>query len=45
MADPAFLQKMVMEQTMAVCSSLWYEYQVRAGKDGGLGTRKPGQIG
>lgn len=29
MADPAFLQKMVLEQTMAVASSLLYEWQVR----------------
>lgn len=29
MADPAFVQKLVLEQTMMVCSSLYYEFTVR----------------
>ena len=29
MADPAFLQKLVMEQTITIGSSLWWEAQQR----------------
>ncbi|GIL62854.1 hypothetical protein Vafri_17075 [Volvox africanus] len=29
MADPAFMQKMVIESTIAACSSLYYEYRAR----------------
>ncbi|GLC55983.1 hypothetical protein PLESTB_001051700 [Pleodorina starrii] len=29
MADPAFVQKMVIESAIAACSSLYYEYRVR----------------
>lgn len=29
MADPAFVQKMVLESTIAACASLWYEYRAR----------------
>jgi hypothetical protein len=29
MADPAFVQKMIIESTIAACSSLYYEYRAR----------------
>jgi hypothetical protein len=29
MADPAFVQKMIIEATIASVSSLYYEYRVR----------------
>ncbi|EFJ43257.1 hypothetical protein VOLCADRAFT_106890 [Volvox carteri f. nagariensis] len=32
MADPAFVQKMVIESVIAACSSLYYEYRVRGDK-------------
>lgn len=32
MADPGFVQKMVLESAFAACASLWYEYRARGDK-------------
>lgn len=32
MADPAFVQKMVLESAFAACASLYYEYKARGDK-------------
>eukprot|EP00983_Pelagomonas_calceolata_P076743 1153553-Pelagomonas_calceolata.AAC.2 len=29
MADPGFVQKAVLESSIAACASLWYEYRAR----------------